>query len=62
MVNIRKIPVNSYESNNYKIICDDCFNVMKEIPENSIDLYIADPPYFSAALLTRRSAFTLTKL
>ncbi|MBE6394273.1 MAG: site-specific DNA-methyltransferase [Lentisphaerae bacterium] len=46
MVNIHKIPVNSYESNNYKIICDDCFNVMKEIPENSIDLYIADPPYW----------------
>jgi site-specific DNA-methyltransferase (adenine-specific)/modification methylase len=28
-----------------KIICGDCIEVMKEIPDNSIDLVIIDPPY-----------------
>jgi site-specific DNA-methyltransferase (adenine-specific) len=30
----------------YKIINDDVLNVFKEIEDNSIDLIIADPPYF----------------
>jgi len=33
------------EEENIKIYCDDCFNVINEIPDNSIDLVIADPPY-----------------
>src|SRR5574341_146859 len=28
-----------------KIICDDCFNVFENIPDNSIDLVVTDPPY-----------------
>jgi site-specific DNA-methyltransferase (adenine-specific) len=28
-----------------QIICGDCFDVMKEMPDNSIDLIITDPPY-----------------
>jgi len=28
-----------------KIICGDCVEVMKEIPENSIDAIVTDPPY-----------------
>lgn len=30
-----------------KIICGDCLEVMKEIPDNSIDLVVTDPPYGS---------------
>ncbi|MEI8360791.1 MAG: DNA methyltransferase [bacterium] len=29
-----------------KIIHGDCINVLKELPDNSIDLVFADPPYF----------------
>ena len=29
-----------------KIICGNCLEVMENIPDNSIDLIIADPPYF----------------
>jgi site-specific DNA-methyltransferase (adenine-specific) len=29
-----------------KIICGDCLEVMKDIPDKSIDLLITDPPYF----------------
>lgn len=28
-----------------KIICGDCISVMKEIPENTIDLIVTSPPY-----------------
>jgi len=28
-----------------KIICGDCLEVMKEIPDNSIDLVVTSPPY-----------------
>lgn len=28
-----------------KIICGDCNNILPQIPDNSIDLIIADPPY-----------------
>jgi len=30
-----------------KIICGDCLSVMREIPDESIDLIIADPPYLT---------------
>ena len=29
-----------------KIVCGDCLEVMKELPDKSIDLIIADPPYW----------------
>lgn len=28
-----------------KVICGDCLEVMKEIPDNSVDLVLTDPPY-----------------
>jgi len=30
-----------------KIICGDCLEVMKDIPDNSIDLIVTSPPYFN---------------
>lgn len=30
---------------NSKLYCDDCLDIMKDIPENSIDLTITSPPY-----------------
>ena len=30
---------------NGKLILDDCLNVVKTIPENSVDLVVTDPPY-----------------
>lgn len=28
-----------------KIICGDCLNIMKQIPDNSVDLVVTSPPY-----------------
>ena len=28
-----------------KIICGDCLEVMKEMPKNSVDVIVTDPPY-----------------
>ncbi|MCK4259654.1 MAG: site-specific DNA-methyltransferase [Halanaerobiales bacterium] len=30
-----------------RIICDNCIKVMREIPDNSIDLIISSPPYYA---------------
>lgn len=32
-----------------QIICGDCLEVMKEMPDNYVDLVITDPPYFIPA-------------
>ena len=29
-----------------KVICGDCLEIMKSIPDGSIDLVLTDPPYF----------------
>lgn len=42
-INLR---VNNNEVKKYKIICDDVLNVLRKIEDNTIDLIIADPPYF----------------
>jgi len=34
-----------YEEPNITIYCGDCLEVMKEIPDKSIDLVLTDPPY-----------------
>ena len=34
-----------YESDNGVIYNDDCMNVMKHIPNKSVDLVLTDPPY-----------------
>ena len=31
---------------NYKILKGDCRNILKRLPENSVDLIATDPPYF----------------
>jgi len=31
-----------------KVICGDCLEVMKEIPDKSVDLVLTDPPYYKA--------------
>ena len=28
-----------------KIICDDCMNILKQLPDKSVDLILTDPPY-----------------
>jgi len=28
-----------------KIICDDCMNILKQLPDKSVDLCLCDPPY-----------------
>ncbi len=30
---------------NYRLYCDDCLNILKNIPENTFDMIFADPPY-----------------
>jgi len=35
-----------FEVTNYKLYLDDCLEVLAEIPENTIDMIFADPPYF----------------
>ena len=32
----------------YKLINDDCFNILKNIPDNKIDLLVTSPPYYNA--------------
>lgn len=33
----------------YKLINDDCMDIMSQIPDNSIDLIVTDPPYKTTA-------------
>ena len=33
------------KNDNIKLFNDDCYTKIKEIPDNSIDLIITDPPY-----------------
>jgi len=35
-----------FETNNGILYCGDCLEIMKKFPKKSIDLVIADPPYF----------------
>ncbi len=41
----------------YSIINDDCFSVLKEIPSNSVDLILTDPPYNIAKYSTGNLKF-----
>lgn len=34
-----------YKKNNFTLYLGDCLNVLKEFPENSVDMIFADPPY-----------------
>jgi len=43
----KKIMLNPYyEKPNFKLYQADCLDILKELPENSIDMIFADPPYF----------------
>jgi len=35
-----------FEPSHFKLYLDDCLNILAEIPEDSIDMIFADPPYF----------------
>lgn len=35
-----------------KIICDDCINILKQLPDKCIDLVLTDPPYYNGLELT----------
>lgn len=35
-----------YQKSNFTLYQNDCLEVLKQIPENSIDMIFADPPYF----------------
>lgn len=43
--------------NDYLLINDDCFNALKEIPDNSISLILTDPPYNIAKYSTGNIKF-----
>ncbi len=44
-----------------KIICGDCLKIMKDIPDNSIDLIITDPPYQYISEKPNRGGFMANK-
>jgi len=35
-----------YERPNFRLYLDDCLEILAEMPENSVDMVFADPPYF----------------
>lgn len=41
----------------YELINDDCFSALKEIPDNSVDLILTDPPYNIAQYSTGNMSF-----
>ena len=41
-LNIEHLLQSSYET---ELFNDDCISLMEKIPENSVDLIFADPPY-----------------
>ena len=43
--------------NRYLLINDDCFSVLKNIPDNSVDLILTDPPYNIAQYSTGNIKF-----
>lgn len=49
--------INIDEIKNYLLINDDCFNALKNIPDNSIDLILTDPPYNIAKYSTGNLKF-----
>lgn len=49
--------IDIYNIKNYLIINDDCFKALKQIPDNSIDLILTDPPYNIAKYSTGNIKF-----
>jgi len=42
---LRSHPKKYYETDKGVLLCGDCLEIMKDIPENSIDMILSDPPY-----------------
>ncbi|MCK9293402.1 MAG: site-specific DNA-methyltransferase [archaeon] len=38
--------MNYYNSSDFKLYKGNCIDILKKLPENSVDLIFADPPYF----------------
>lgn len=49
--------ININELKDYLLINDDCFSALKNIPDNSIDLILTDPPYNIAKYSTGNIKF-----
>lgn len=49
--------INVNEINKYLLINNDCFSVLKEIPDHSVDLILTDPPYNIAQYSTGNIRF-----
>ena len=35
-----------YEKSRFKLYQSDCLDILNTLPENSVDMIFADPPYF----------------
>lgn len=35
-----------FTEENFTLYLDDCLDILNKIPDNSIDMIFADPPYF----------------
>lgn len=44
-LNFEKIPKPYYDRSKFKLYLSDCLDILPKIPENSIDMVFADPPY-----------------
>ncbi len=42
--NIKQRPY--YQNGNFVLYKEDCLKVLEKLPENSVDMIFADPPYF----------------
>ncbi|MFH0930105.1 MAG: hypothetical protein V1814_02525 [Candidatus Moraniibacteriota bacterium] len=42
--NIKENPF--FQKDNFVIFKSDCLKILEQLPENSIDMIFADPPYF----------------
>lgn len=49
--------INTNEIKDYLLINDDCFKVLKELEDNSVDLILTDPPYNIAKYSTGNMKF-----
>lgn len=49
--------IDTKEIKTYRLIENDCFKVLNEIPDNSVDLILTDPPYNLASYSTGNMKF-----
>lgn len=46
MTRNQKIPQSFFQSGTAKLLLGDVFEIMGQIPDSSVDMVFADPPYF----------------